>query len=337
MDEITSTRMNPGIDPTLHAWGWEIPVYLYLGGIVAGLMILAGYHILKAGQQQEKVSYPYAPVLGVVLLSLGMGALFLDLANKLQVWRLYLTFQVTSPMSWGSWILQLVYPALIAAAILHPPERVPFGQGLLERVRGWSGWIHQRPRLVQLIGLANLALGIALGIYTGILLGAFGARPLWNSAILGPLFLFSGLSTAAALMHLLAMVQRRKLDQDGFADAMLAGVFRLMDPTHCRHIMMRFDTSFLTIELGIIGLWLIGLVSGSAVQQQAAAAILGGPWTAPFWAGVILVGILAPLLLQGLELAGRIRHTAIPAILVLIGGLVLRWVLVEAGQATGWN
>ncbi|MBN8525771.1 MAG: polysulfide reductase NrfD [Planctomycetes bacterium] len=337
MDEITSTRMNHGIDPALHVWGWEIPVYLYLGGIVAGLMILAGYHILKAGRQQEKVSYPYAPVLGVVLLSLGMGALFLDLAHKVQVWRLYTTFAITSPMSWGSWILQLVYPALIAAAILHPPERVPFGQALLARVRGWSAWLHDRPRLVQTIGLANLGLGIALGIYTGILLGAFGARPLWNSAILGPLFLFSGLSTAAALMHLLAMVQRRGIDDDGYADALLAGVFRLMDPTHCRHIMMRFDASFLTIELAIIALWLIGLVSGSAVQQQAAALILGGAWTAAFWAGVVILGILMPLLLQGLELAGRIRHTVIPAILVLAGGFILRWVLVGAGQATGWN
>ncbi len=35
---ITSGRMNPGIDPVLHAWGWEIPLYLFLGGISAGLL-----------------------------------------------------------------------------------------------------------------------------------------------------------------------------------------------------------------------------------------------------------------------------------------------------------
>lgn len=336
MDEITTTRHNPGIDPTLHIWGWEIPVYLFLGGLVAGLMILAGYHILKAGRQQEKVAYPYAPMLGVVLLSLGMGALFLDLANKFQVWRLYLTFKVSSPMSWGSWILMLVYPALLAAAVLHPPERVPFGHALLARVRRWSTWLHDQPRLVQGIGLANLAGGIALGIYTGILLGAFGSRPLWNSAILGPLFLFSGLSTAAALMHLLAMVARRG-GNDGFADAALAGVFRLIDPNHCKHIMVRADASFLTVELGIIGLWLLGLVTSTAVHREAAAMLLGGPYTAPFWGGVILVGILIPLVVQFLELSGRIRHTAIPAILVLIGGFVLRLVLVQAGQAVGWS
>ena len=45
--------------------------------------------------------------------------------------------------------------------------------------------------------MPGLRFGIALGIYTGILLSAMVARPLWNSAILGPLFLFSGLSAAA--------------------------------------------------------------------------------------------------------------------------------------------
>ncbi len=335
MDELTSTRHNPGIDPVLHVWGWEIPTYLFLGGLVAGLMVLAGWHILKAGRSQEKVAYPYAPMLGVILLSLGMNALFLDLANKMHVWRLYLTFQPTSPMSWGSWILLLVYPALLAAAVLHPPERVPFGQRLLEQVRRWSAWMQERPRLVQAVGLANLGGGIALGIYTGILLGAFGARPLWNSAILGPLFLFSGLSTAAALMHLLAMITRSGAGT-GFADVALAGVFRLIDPEYCRHIMVRVDASFLTIELGIIALWLIGLMTATAVHHEAAMLLMGGPWTATFWGGVIIAGILVPLVLQYLELAGRLRHSAIPAILVLLGGFVLRWVLVDAGQASRW-
>lgn len=335
MDELTSTRHNPGIDPVLHIWGWEIPVYLFLGGLVAGLMVLAGWHILKAGRSQEKVAYPYAPMLGVILLSLGMNALFLDLANKPNVWRLYLTFQPASPMSWGSWILLLVYPALLAAAVLHPPERVPFGQRLLELVRRWSAWMQERPRLVQAVGLANLGGGIALGVYTGILLGAFGARPLWNSAILGPLFLFSGLSTAAALMHLLSMMGRN--GTASFADAALAGVFRLLHPDRGGHAMVRADASFLTIELGIIALWIVGLLTATAVHHDAAMLIMGGPWTAGFWGGVIIAGILVPLVLQYLELAGRIRHTAIPAILVLIGGFVLRWILVDAGQFSRWS
>ena len=41
MLEITSTRHNPMVDPVLSVWGWEIPVYLFVGGLVAGMMILA--------------------------------------------------------------------------------------------------------------------------------------------------------------------------------------------------------------------------------------------------------------------------------------------------------
>jgi len=45
-----------------------------------------------------------------------------------------------------------------------------------------------------------LIYSVILGIYTGILLSAFNARPLWNTSILGPLFLTSGLSTGAAVI-----------------------------------------------------------------------------------------------------------------------------------------
>ena len=42
MLEIVTSRANPMIDPTLHVWGWEVPVYLFLGGWVAGSMVLSG-------------------------------------------------------------------------------------------------------------------------------------------------------------------------------------------------------------------------------------------------------------------------------------------------------
>ena len=42
MLEITTTRHNPLIDPQLAVWSWEIPVYLFFGGLVAGMMVLAG-------------------------------------------------------------------------------------------------------------------------------------------------------------------------------------------------------------------------------------------------------------------------------------------------------
>jgi hypothetical protein len=44
--------------------------------------------------------------------------------------------------------------------------------------------------------------------------------------------------------------------------------------------------------------------------------------------------VLLPIALQALELGHRIAHTVVPAVLVLIGGFALRWVMVNAGQAS---
>lgn len=340
--ELTSTRQNPMVDPGLHVWGWEIPVYLYLGGLVAGLVILSGYHILRARTECQETACPMAPMLGVVLLSLGMLALFLDLEHPLYAWRVYLAFEPTSPMSWGSWILLLVYPAMFLAALVHPPERVPVGRWLLERVRPVSDWIRARTHLVQAIGMANILVGVALGVYTGVLLGTLGARPLWNSAVLGPLFLFSGLSTAAALLHVLTLIRSHGLVKTTYADLLMAGLFQLLhpkdaDPSSAGERMVRADAAFLSIEGGLIGLYVIGLATSTAVHQDAAALLLTGTYAPVFWALVLGAGILIPMFLQYMELSGRVRHTAAPALMVLAGGFLLRWLLVSAGQVSSWS
>ena len=55
-----------------------------------------------------------------------------------------------------------------------------------------------------------------------------------------------------------------------------------------------------------------------------------------FWVVVVGLGILLPLLLQGLMAAHRIAHTVVPALLVIGGGLALRFVIVSAGQYSHW-
>ena len=128
MLEITTTRHNPLIDPQLAVWSWEIPVYLFLGGIVAGMMVLAGIAMLRIarGDDPRRFFSLQTPLLGFVLINLGMGALFLDLTHKLYVWRVYLTFQPASPMSWGSWVLIIVYGVLLASALIRLPDAWPW-------------------------------------------------------------------------------------------------------------------------------------------------------------------------------------------------------------------
>ena len=308
MLELLTTRHNPMIDPSMHVWGWEIPVYLFLGGWVAGSMVISGW-FMRQGRKPGEGCVCYAlPWVGLVLLSLGMGALFLDLEHRLYVWRMYLTLQPASPMSWGGWILILVYPFLALGALASLPgdllSRWPAVARLAERARD--------PVTARWLGTANIAIGVALGIYTGILLSSLGARPLWASAALGPLFLVSGLSTGAAFAHVIAR-----------------------DTTE-QATLLRADNAFLLIELVLIALFLIGHLTSGEVHANAAALLLGGPYTAVFWVFVVGLGIVLPLAIQSLMARHRIAHTLVAPVLVMLGGLALRLVIVSAGQYSHW-
>jgi formate-dependent nitrite reductase membrane component NrfD len=312
--ELVSTAHSPATDPHLHVWGWEIPVYLFLGGFTAGIMILSGWALWK-GRRNPRPHTTFALassglfVVGLAAISLGMVALFLDLGHKPYVWRLYLTVKPWSPMSWGSWILLLVYPVLAAGVLLDPPR------ALVERLRALQpviGWMQATARVRQTVGFVSIVTGVALGIYTGILLSALGARPLWSSGLLGPLFLVSGLSTAAAFAHWASPEPEERVQ------------------------LAWLDNLFLTTELGLIVLLLVGLMSSTAAHAQAARLLLGGPYTAVFWVGVVGLGIVLPLIVQSLAVTHRMIHTPIAPILVMLGGLALRFVIVSAGQLSHW-
>jgi formate-dependent nitrite reductase membrane component NrfD len=309
MYEYTTTRHNHLIDPSLHIWGWEIPVYLFLGGLVAGMMIVMGYFLVTGRHRDERCVCGTLPAAGILLLSLGMLALFLDLEHKLFTWRLYTTFMPASPMSWGAWILLLVYPALAAAGLIEPPapllRRLPALAGISGRLRSRHGY-------ARAVGALNIGLGALLGIYTGVLLSALGARPLWNSAMLWVLFLVSGLSTASAFVH---MVARNEAE---------------------RVLLAKADNVFLLLELFVLGLFLVGLLSSTKVHIASARLLLSGAYAPVFWTFVVGLGIVVPLILQHLAVRHRIRHSPVVPLLVLAGGLILRFVIVQAGQASRW-
>ena len=151
---------------------------------------------------------------------------------------------------------------------------------------------------------------VILGIYTGILLSAFNARPLWNNAILGPLFLVSGLSTAAATVILFA--------KSSFE----------------RHWFSKIDILLIIIEIGLIIHLIMGYYAGNEMQIEAVKILVGGDFTTMFFGFLVVLGLLVPLVLEVFELAGFKVPVVIPAILILIGGLIFRVLIVEAGQIT---
>ncbi len=311
MNELDVARHSHLIDPSLHVWTWEIPVYLFLGGMAAGLMILTA--ALWMRNERRSPAARWLAFAAPLLVSVGMAALFLDLGFKLHVWRFYLAFRWTSPMSWGAWILVLVYPVSLVMALAGLDDAqadraiavcARVGLGGLARAARAFGLAH-----ASQLRWASIGAGAALGIYTGVLLSTLGARALWSSALLGPLFLVSGISTGAALLLLFRVTEEE------------------------RHLFSVWDRFAIGIELLIMLLFLVGLSTNGAAGRAAAGLFLGGPYTAPFWTLVVISGVAVPFLLETLEVRLKLRMALAAPLLVLAGGFALRWIMVAAGQA----
>ena len=304
---IISGRMNPMVDPSLNIWHWQIPLYLFLGGVSAGILFFASLYYILGKEEKYPAAIKWAPFLTPVLLALGLGALFIDLSHKVFFWQLYLAVRIESPMSWGAWALLVITPLSIVWSAAWIKELVPgwkWKYAFLEEVEFF--FIKYRMVLAWII----LFYAVVLGVYTGILLSAFNARPLWNTSILGPLFFASSLSTGAAVIMIMA---KSHLE---------------------RNIFSRIDLIMIGIELFLIIHMFMGFQASTQVQIDAANMFLGGPYTEVFWIFVVIIGLLVPAILETLELLGHKIPIVITSSLILIGGLFLRFIIVYAGQAS---
>ena len=304
---FASGRNIPNIDPNLNIWHWQIPSYLFLGGLAAGILFFASFFTIMGKEHKMEATVKKAPLLVPFILILGLFFLFLDLKHKLYFWQLYTTIRLESPMGWGSWVLMIITPISILWSASSVKEVFPNWDWKFQFLKTFESWIIKN-RIYIAWPMAIYA--VILGIYTGILLSAFNARPLWNTSILGPLFLVSGMSTAAAVIMLMSKDHKE------------------------RKIMGRIDILLIIVELFFIIHLFMGFLAGSEVQINAANLFLGGKFTAPFFAFVVILGLIFPAVLEVFELKGFKVPIVVPAVLILIGGLVFRFLMVEAGQIT---
>jgi len=304
---IVSGRMNPGVDPYLQLWHWEIPLYLFLGGLAAGLLFFASLYYLLGKEKEMPTAVKWASFLAPISLVIGLAALFFDLKHKLYFWQLYTTVRFTSPMSWGAWTLLVITPLSFLWSASYLEELIPNWDWRFKWLNAFENFVISYRKVLAWF---LLLLAVVLGIYTGILLSAFNARPLWNTSILGPLFLTSGLSTGAATI----MWMSKNYDE--------------------RKLFGKLDLILIGIELFFIIHMFMGFLASSQVQIEAAHLFLGGEFTVSFWVFVIILGLVFPAVMETLELFGFKVPAAIPAILVLFGGLMFRLIMVEAGQIT---
>jgi formate-dependent nitrite reductase membrane component NrfD len=282
-------------------WPFLIDVYFFLGGLAGGAFVIATVANLVDARRYRDVSrigyyLAFAALLPCPLL------LIVDLGVPSRFVNMLRNFNPLSPMSMGSWALGAFGVSAFLAALFT----------LLEDLRR-AGDLSNAKLVVGVIGGF---FGFFVAAYPGVLLGAT-AQPLWReSHALGALFLAVGASTAAAAMGLLLALGGRGASAAGLA-------------------LRRLTVLSLLIQVLAVVVFLASVQgSGSPASGRALALLLSGSFSLMFWAGAIVLGTVVPLLLGLADLrrpSFALGHVA--AALVLIGGFLVKSVIMAAGQA----
>ena len=303
-------------------WDWPIAIYLFLVGISAGLVtlsvLLRRYHPEQATADSTLMRTTL--ILAPCTIILGLLILVFHLTRPWTFWKLMFHYSFTSVMSVGVMLFQVYMAALAVWLVNIFSEQVIVLQqrwlpklNILPKVLGWLAPMQKSLDIVMLL------LAVMLGAYTGFLLSALKTYPLLNNPILPALFLFSGVSSGAAVA-LIAMACR----------------YRSNPHSEEAHFVHRVETPVVWLEIFLLFAFFIGLALGDDGKQRAlVAAVGGGFWAVWFWLGVVGIGLILPLLLK--SWANR-QHSPYGVLAVcgmsLVGVLLLRFFILYAGQLT---
>ena len=311
-------------------WGLPVILYLFLAGVGAGAMTVSASVFLRGGGGARGVHVEiarYGAFLAPLPVMVGCGLLILELGSwQTGHWfkwiNLYKTINL-SPMSIGTWLLTL----FIGLSIVYAYTFIRNAPGLTNE---------QRYALRRMLAWIAVPSGIATAVYTGILLGAMPARPFWNSPIVALLFLVSALSTGIAVILLARAIMHRNT-----GDETLERQFE-----DSGYLLSASDTLLIGFELMVIFLFIMfAHLTVGDVKVAVSVILFGGSLASMFWVWVVLVGLLIPALVELVYVVPRLlyrRSYAAPRgieivvpVAVLIGGFMLRYVIVVAGQITG--
>jgi protein NrfD len=340
-------------------WQYLIVSYLFLGGLSAGLFFVAALTELFRNENDP----PKAEIARVAALlapwpvMVGCALLVFDLGHWYRFYKLFLHFRWESPMSIGSWLLMF----FVSVSLLYAYGWIPAGvrNGVFAKLpkhlkflgilnRDFSGWRHP-------LAIAGLPMSVGVAIYTGVLLGAVQSRPFWNTNLVAQLFLFSALSAGCALLILVLATSSRKFEMCEFQSLYFLDIsfltleFFIVVPYVIHgELSVQAVRESLQLVLGgpfTILFWVffmgLGLLLPWAIEvyeilplllrhAQLAYRVDTVPAAAPGATSSVLLESASPAQKRKLHFS---RAWAIAAAaFVLMGGVLVRYIFVFAGQ-----
>jgi len=231
--------------------------------------------------------------LGPVFMSVGSGILIFDLGRPFQAWRVFMNPKAI--LTVGARVMTL--------SIIAGLAYTSFGLSMLP----WSGWIAVR----KILAVVCILTGLVVAIYPSFVLGRNKGRPFWGGSGMMGLFLISSFATGLAAHILSGMILPPAAPE---ALGSFPGLTALL--LACQ---LLFWVGYLWTKLS----------GATAPEKEAAQKWINGKFAAPFKNGFILAGTVAPMILI---LTPVTLCQALGALLVLAGGLVMRVLVVYAGE-----
>lgn len=273
-------------------WGMYIIWYFFLGGIAGGAYFMAAIAD-NFGSRRDREVAKVGYFIAFPLVMICGVLLILDLGMSSRFLNMVKILKFWNPMSLGAWAVGAFGAFSAACALLS------------------LGDSEERITLRRNVAKVGSWFGFFLAAYTGVLLSNT-AQPIWRDArLMGALFLASGASTGLASIALISYVRGANLGESWSK-------------------LKKADTFAMVVELAL--LFALVLTLGSSADPM-----IKGSFALPFWGGLVTLGLVVPLGLNFFKPGDGKERTAggtlaIASVLILIGGFLLRYVIVMAGQ-----
>jgi protein NrfD len=293
-------------------WDWLIVLYFFIGGLAGGCYFLAAL-IDLFGRREDRPLARLGYYIAFPCVLLSGFLLTVDLSRPLRFWHMLIErntfepmFKYWSPMSVGSWALMIFgfFSFLSFMGALAEDDDFPLHG--LRRFRMNAFRATQSPSVLgRVIAVLGGIAGFYIAGYTGVLL-AVTNRPIWSDTpLISMLFVVSAASTSAALMMLLA--HRSGWTMPGIAS------------------LARMDGWVIALELLVMIALMVSL--GPVLRAWLNA------WGLLLLVGVIGLGMIVPLILSWRHRQPDSLNITMTAVLVLLGGFLLRVVIIFSSEA----